>query len=89
MNWTLQELLSSPVPPSCPNNWMAEVPFHLDSGLIALVEEKEKTIRKLTKKIEKLEDTLKKTLKDKQFREKKQNESGNEDMHLELLRAEI
>ena len=44
---------------------------------MSLVEDKDRTIRKLTKKIEKLEDTLKKTMKEKSFKERKVEEPGN------------
>ena len=44
---------------------MKRVKFILDVELINLVEDRDRTIRKLTKKIEKLEDTLKKTIKEK------------------------
>ena len=42
---------------------------------MTLVEDKDRTIRKLTKKIEKLEDTLKKTMNQKGFQSKKIEES--------------
>ena len=53
-----------------------------------LVEDKDRTIRKLSKRIEKLEETLKKTMKEKGFQDKKVEESSdNDNKYLQLLKA--
>ena len=52
---------------------MKKVSYIQSSELISLVEDKDKTIRTLTKKIEKLENTLKKTIKEKGIKEAKVN----------------
>jgi hypothetical protein len=57
--------------------------------LIGLIEDKDRTIRKLTKKIEKLEDTLKRTMKEKGLKEKSGDDTSSENMHLQLLKTEI
>lgn len=41
--------------------WMKKVRLLLASGLIGMIEDRDRTIRKLNKKIEKLEESLKRT----------------------------
>jgi len=54
-----------------------------------MLEEKDRTIRKLSKKIDKLEDTLKKTTTDKLKGITIQGGKNDQNMHFQMLKAEI
>lgn len=54
-----------------------------------MLEDKERTIRKLNKKIEKLEDSLKRVANDKNSRTAAIQQAGGDNVHLQLLRTEI
>lgn len=66
---------------------MKRVRFILSKGLTNLIEDKDRTIRKLTKRIEKLEETLKRTLKEKGVKDRKAEVEEGGNVHLQLLKA--
>lgn len=61
---------------------MREVLFMWAIEVMQMLEEKDRTIRKLSKKIDKLEDTLKKTGTDKLKRITVQGGKNDHNMHL-------
>ena len=89
MNWTVANYLINPNRPLWSNPWIKKVIFSLFLELVNLLEDKDKTIRKLTKKIEKLEDTIKKSTTGRAFQDKKNEDSDNDNKYLQLLKAEI
>ena len=61
----------------------------LTSGLREMIEERDRTIRKLSKKIDKLEATLKKTTVTKATGQKNHEGSNEENNPFEMLEAEV
>ena len=89
MSWTALNWLTNRSLPSWANPWTRKVRTVRSTELISILEDKDRTIRKLTKKIEKLEDTLKRATKEKGSQERRTEEPDNDNKYLELLKTEI
>ena len=74
MSWTALNRSTSRRSPSWQNLWIRKVRTVWSAEIASILEDKDRTIRKLTKKIEKLEDTLKRTAKEKGSQERRAEE---------------
>lgn len=68
---------------------MKKVQLLVASELAAIIEDKDRTIRRLNKKIEKLEESLKRALNDKNSSTAAIQQLGGENVHLKFLKTEM